>query len=45
MDGFLYGVHNDGDCDASGGGDNTGWSAASIVAKSPYLQDADIADR
>jgi hypothetical protein len=45
MDGFLYGVHNDGDCDTQGGGDNTGWSAASIVAKSAYLQDADIADR
>lgn len=45
LDGFLYGVHNDGDCDIQGGGDNTGWSAASIIAKSAYLQDADIADR
>jgi hypothetical protein len=43
--GFLYGVHNDGDCDSSGGGANTGWSAASIVAASAYLQDADLADR
>lgn len=43
--GFLYGVHNDGDCDLSGGGANAGWSAASIVAASAYLQDADLADR
>lgn len=45
LQGFLYGVHNDGDCDTHGGGDNTGWSAASIVAASAYLQDGDIADR
>lgn len=44
-DGFLYGVHSDGDCDTSGGGANSGWSAASIVAASAYLQDADLADR
>jgi len=43
--GFLYGVHNDGDCDTQGGGANSGWSAASIVAASAYLQDADLADR
>lgn len=43
--GFLYGVHNDGDCDTQGGGANTGWSAASIVAASAYLQDADLGDR
>jgi hypothetical protein len=43
--GFLYGVHNDGDCDTQGGGTNSGWSAASIVAASAYLQDADLADR
>jgi hypothetical protein len=43
--GFLYGVHNDGDCDTKGGGANTGWSAASIVAASAYLQDGDLADR
>lgn len=45
MQGFLYGVHNDGDCDTQGGGANAGWSAASIVAASAYLQDADLADR
>jgi len=44
-DGFLYGVHSDGDCDTNGGGDNSGWSAASIVAASAYLQDGDLADR
>jgi len=43
--GFLYGVHNDGDCDTKGGGANAGWSAASIVAASAYLQDSDISDR
>ncbi len=43
--GFLYGVHNDGDCDTDGGGANTGWSAVSIVAASAYLQDGDLADR
>jgi hypothetical protein len=43
--GFLYGVHNDGDCDTKGGGSNAGWSAASIVAASAYLQDRDLADR
>jgi hypothetical protein len=42
--GLLYGVHSDGDCDASGGS-NSGWSAASIVAASAYLQDGDLADR
>lgn len=44
-DGFLYGVHSDGDCDTNGGGANAGWSAASIVAASAYLQDGDLADR
>ena len=43
--GFLYGVHNDGDCDTKGGGANAGWSAASIVAASAYLQDGDLGDR
>ena len=43
--GFLYGVHSDGDCDTDGGGANSGWSAASIVAASAYLQDGDLADR
>ena len=45
MHGFLYGVHSDGDCDTSSSGTNSGSSAASIVAASAYLQDADIADR
>jgi trypsin-like peptidase len=43
--GLLYGVHSDGDCDTAGGGANSGWSAASIVAASAYLQDGDLADR
>lgn len=43
--GFLYGVHSDGDCDTNGGGANAGWSAARIVAASAYLQDGDLADR
>jgi hypothetical protein len=43
--GLLYGVHSDGDCDTRGGGDNSGWSAASIVAASAYLQDGDLQDR
>jgi hypothetical protein len=42
--GLLYGVHSDGDCDVSGGS-NSGWSAASIVAASAYLQDGDLTDR
>jgi hypothetical protein len=44
-DGYLYGVHTDGDCDSHGGGDNFGWSAAAIVEASPYLAPGDIADR
>jgi len=44
-DGFLYGVHGDGDCDTDGGGANAGWSAVSIVTASAYLQDGDLADR
>src|SRR3954466_7253335 len=43
--GYLLAVHTDGTCTASGGGTNSGWSAASIVAASGYLQDGDIADR
>lgn len=43
--GFLYGVHSDGDCDTQGGGANSGWSAVSIVAASAYLQDGDLVDR
>jgi hypothetical protein len=40
-DGFLVGIHTDGDCED--GGTNFGWTAASIVAASPHLQDADLA--
>ena len=43
--GYLLGVHSDGDCDLDGSGTNRGWSAASIVAASGYLEDSDIADR
>jgi V8-like Glu-specific endopeptidase len=43
--GYVVGVHTDGDCTEDGGGTNFGWSAARIVEASPYLQDADIADR
>jgi trypsin-like peptidase len=43
--GFLLAVHTDGDCALDGSGTNRGWSAASIVAASAYLQDIDIADR
>ncbi|HMG57382.1 MAG TPA: serine protease [Kofleriaceae bacterium] len=43
--GYVAGVHTDGDCGKDGSGFNRGWSAASIVAASAYLQDTDIADR
>jgi hypothetical protein len=43
--GYLVAVHTDGDCALDGSGTNHGWSAASIVAASAYLQDGDIADR
>jgi hypothetical protein len=43
--GYLVAVHTDGDCALDGSGTNRGWSAASIVAASAYLQDTDIADR
>lgn len=43
--GNLIGVHTDGDCRTDGGGSNHGWTAASIVEASPYLQAADLADR
>lgn len=43
--GYLYGVHTDGDCATDGSGSNTGWSAASIVDASAYLQPDDLADR
>jgi len=43
--GYVIGVHTDGDCGKDGSGFNRGWSAASIVAASAYLQDTDIAER
>jgi len=43
--GYLLGVHTDGDCAADGSGSNYGWTAASIVQASSYLQDTDIGDR
>jgi len=43
--GYLVGVHTDGDCAVDGGGANRGWTAADIVEASPYLDSADIADR
>jgi hypothetical protein len=43
--GYLLAIHTDGDCAQDGGGANMGWTAASIVSASPYLQDGDIADR
>ncbi|HEX2688443.1 MAG TPA: serine protease [Kofleriaceae bacterium] len=43
--GYVFAVHTDGDCAQDGGGSNMGWSAASIVEASSYLQGADIADR
>lgn len=39
-DGYLVGVHTDGDCAA--GGTNFGATAASIVEASPYLNDTDL---
>ncbi|WP_394845456.1 serine protease [Pendulispora brunnea] len=44
-EGYLIGVHTDGDCAADGTGSNYGWTAASIVQASSYLKDADIAAR
>jgi hypothetical protein len=43
--GTLLAVHVDGDCGADGSGSNQGFDAVTIVAASPYLVDADIADR
>jgi Trypsin-like peptidase domain len=42
--GYLVGIHTDGDCTADGRGSNRGWSAASIVEASAYLQNGDIND-
>ncbi|NMO17881.1 trypsin-like peptidase domain-containing protein [Pyxidicoccus fallax] len=43
--GFLVGVHTDGDCEENGRGHNRGWTMESVVQASEYLQDSDIADR
>ncbi|HEX5752457.1 MAG TPA: serine protease [Archangium sp.] len=43
--GYLLGIHTDGDCDEKGRGSNRGWTAAAIVEASPYLESADIAER
>jgi Trypsin-like peptidase domain len=43
--GYLVAVHTDGDCAGDGSGTNRGWSSASIVAASAYLQAIDITDR
>jgi hypothetical protein len=43
--GFLLGVHTDGDCREDGGGSNRGWTAVEIVSASQYLESTDIADR
>jgi Trypsin-like peptidase domain len=42
--GYLLGVHSDGDC-TTDGGSNHGSTAEAIVAASSYLQPGDIADR
>jgi hypothetical protein len=44
QDGFLAGIHTDGDCAPDGSGANFGWTAASIVEASPYLEEADLAE-
>ncbi|MCU0684570.1 MAG: serine protease [Polyangiaceae bacterium] len=41
-EGRLLAVHSEGDCTEDGQGANTGWSAASIVGASAYLQSDDI---
>jgi hypothetical protein len=43
--GYLDGIHTDGDCAQDGSGANRGWTASAIVEASEYLQDADIEDR
>ena len=43
--GHLLGIHTDGDCDEKGRGSNRGWTAATIVEASAYLQSSDIAER
>jgi hypothetical protein len=43
--GYVLGVHTDGDCAADGSGSNHGATAEAIVAASAYLADGDLADR
>lgn len=43
--GYLLGIHTDGDCNENGHGANWGWTAEEIVKASPYLQSADIDER
>jgi Trypsin-like peptidase domain len=43
--GYLVGIHTDGDCDEKGHGNNRGWTSESVVEASSYLQSADIAER
>jgi len=45
LQGYLVGIHTDGDCDENGHGANRGWTADVIVEASSYLQSDDIADR
>lgn len=42
--GSLLGIHTDGTCDEQGGGANLGWTAASIVEVSAYLERSDLTD-
>jgi hypothetical protein len=43
--GYLVGVHTDGDCAEDGSGSNRGFTADRIVEVSTYLLDTDLADR
>jgi Trypsin-like peptidase domain len=43
--GALLGIHTDGDCAEDGSGSNRGWTSASVVEASVYLDSSDIADR
>ncbi len=43
--GYLLGLHTDGDCDEKGRGSNRGWTAEAIVEASAYLRSTDIAER
>ncbi|MCP3097318.1 serine protease [Myxococcus sp. K15C18031901] len=43
--GYVVGIHTDGDCSTDGGGANRGWTTRSIVDASEYLVDEDIVER